>query len=341
MKIAFQITLFLTVVGCVGQAAPATAEENLIQSVLSPPTPNEIAQVLADLRNLDLEPRDVVIRDFRRLANSNHLFVLSHRVEGRLHYGAVIVPESHGLEKLPVILFAAGGDGIHKELDITSDFNHAAAEYPAFLGGNLDSAFIVVIPSFRGQELRIGDKTFQSEGQVGDAFGGATTDALAFMNVVLRTFDRADEGRMAVYGGSRGGTVALLAAARNPRIRRAIAVAAPTDMHDLYQLYPDQFKLLFFNDLIAGRITESVARKNFIGISPVHFAGELPRIQLHHDRNDPFVPVAFADTLIRKMTALGKPIEAHRYDEGIHGFWSDENFWKRVTEFLMPLTETH
>ena len=74
-------------------------------------------------------------------------------------------------------------------------------------------------------------------------------------------FSQADESRIAIYGGSRGGTVALLASSRDKRIKRTIAVAAPTDIKALYLLYPDQFKLLFINDLLRGKITESRSKE--------------------------------------------------------------------------------
>ncbi|MEM9141931.1 MAG: prolyl oligopeptidase family serine peptidase, partial [Bacteroidota bacterium] len=192
-------------------------------------------------------------------------------------------------------------------------------------------------PSFRGQRLITGVKKYLSEGDVGDAFHGATNDALGFLNVVLAHFDQADKTRIAIFGGSRGGAVALLAAARDQRIKKAIAVAAPTDMKALYELYPGQFKLLFFNELISGSITENEARYRFLASSPIHFTKELPAVQLHHDISDPFVPIDFAKDLILKIKKNKKHIEPHFYEEGIHGFWEDKNYWERVQNFIGEL----
>jgi dipeptidyl aminopeptidase/acylaminoacyl peptidase len=323
---------------CVAQKSKS-AEESLITKILVDPSRQEITEVLDDLRKQDLSPKTVVIHDSVLLANSNKLYILSHKVDGLTHYGVVIIPANSNHKKLPPIVFATGGDGIHKEFDVTHDFNHPAVQFPNFLGDGFDDKFIVVIPGFRGQQLIIGDRKYQSDGNVNDAFGGATTDVLAFLNVTLKIFKQADESRIAIYGGSRGGTVALLASARDNRIKRTIAVAAPTDMKALYQLYADQFKLLFFNDLLSGKISETEARRRFISTSPIYFTRELPSVQLHHDKNDPFVPVEFAEKLINDMTANGKSIDYYFYDEGIHGFWADKNFWNRVQEFIMPLTE--
>jgi dipeptidyl aminopeptidase/acylaminoacyl peptidase len=335
MMILFVLLAFITN----AQTPKKTAEEIQLSKILMDPDPQEIKEILNNLRKLNLSTQGVVIHDSILLSNSNTLHIISHQVEGLRHYGAVSIPANSKSKKLPVIVLATGGDGMHKEFDLQQDFNHAAVQFPNFLGADLDGKFVVVIPSFRGQELKIGGKKYLSEGKVSDSFGGATTDALAFLNVTLKNFTQANENRIAIIGGSRGGTVALLASARDKRIQRTIAVAAPTDMKSLYELYPDQFKLLFFNDLLTGKISENEARRQFISISPIYFADELPLVQLHHDKNDPFVPAYFAEKLTSKLKTMGKSIDTYFYDEGIHGFWSDQNYWKRVQEFIRPLSQ--
>lgn len=322
---------------CKAQLKGINNKEKQIEGILTDPSTSELKRTYRMLRKLDLSPKNIVMHDTISLANHNTKFILSHSIETRKHYGAVVIPSNFSSNKLPVMIMATGGDGMHTQFDITQDFNHKAIQFPEFLGSSLDKEFMVVIPSFRGQALIIGDKKFQSEGDVGDAFDGATTDALAFLNVVLKSFRVADKKRIGIYGGSRGGTVALLAASRDSRINRAIVVAAPTDIKNLYLLYPEQFRLLFFNNLLAGKVTAKEARAKFIGSSPMHFIDKLPKVQLHHDLQDPFVPVEFAIGLANKMTAESKEIQQYYYDEGIHGFWSDPDFWNRVQNFAGEL----
>ncbi len=330
MKKLLTLTFFLCSSYCLAQ----TSNEKLISKTLIEPSAKEIKEILKELRQKNLSPSNVLIHDTILLENNNRTYILSHVTDGNRHYGAVVLPDKKNLRETPALIMATGGDGMHTQFDVAQDFSHEAVKFPEFLGGNFDKEFAVIIPSFRGQQLIIDNKTYQSEGSVSDAFDGATTDALAFLNVALKTFDVIDEKRISVYGGSRGGAVALLAAARDKRIKNVIAVASPTDMKALYLLYPDQFKLLFFNDLLAGKISEKDARKKFIASSPIYFINELPYVQLHHDKQDPFVPVDFAYKLVDKMNAKGKMIESYYYNEGVHGFWSDQNFWQRVQRKL-------
>lgn len=337
MKNVAQLSVIFLILACVPcQGQPTSKPEALIpERILATPTEAEIREVIRIQRAKDLRPKDVRFVDTVALSNGSRLFLLSHQVEGNVHYGAVILPSGNHGGKLPVAILTAGGDGMHGDFDIAQDFNHKASQFPNLLGGDLDQSTIVIIPSFRGQTMIIEGHRYQSEGKLSDAFDGATTDALALLNVVLERFDEADNKHISIIGGSRGGTVALLTAARDKRIGKVIAIAAPTDMIGLYRLYPDQFKLLFFNDLLNGKISESEARLTFIASSPIYFVDYMPQVQLHHDEGDPFVPVAFARNFENEMKQKDKPLTLYLYNEGIHGFWDDPSFWKRVQKFVM------
>jgi cephalosporin-C deacetylase-like acetyl esterase len=223
------ILLALTCVLCQGQHA-SKPEASIPERILVNPTEAEIREVVRIQRAKDLRPKDVRLVDTVALSNGNKLFILSHQVGENVHYGAVILPSGHQASKHPIVILATGGDGMHGDFDIAQDFNHKASQFPNLLGAELDQSAIVVIPSFRGQTMILAGHRYQSEGKLSDAFDGATTDALALLNVVLESFDEADDKHISIIGGSRGGTVALLAAARDKRIGKVIAIAAPTDM---------------------------------------------------------------------------------------------------------------
>ena len=65
----------------------------------------------------------------------------------------------------------------------------------------------------------------------------------------------------------------------------------------------------------------------------------MPLVQLHHDTNDPFVPVKFAQILVDSIRKNENVIDPYFYNEGIQSFWKDEKYWKRVQEFVSQLSE--
>ncbi|WP_281986997.1 alpha/beta hydrolase family protein [Aquimarina aggregata] len=332
-KIVIIFLLFLSI-SCSGQKSSILNQEKKLQKILADPSQEEIEELLFNLRKKNYPAKNVIVHDTIILSNSNVLYILSSIIEDNRHFGAVIIPHKAKNKKLPVVILATGGDGMSTQFDITSDFNHKAAKFPNLLGTDLNNQFIIVIPSFRGQNMIIGDKQFQSEGSVNDAFDGAAKDTIGFLNAALDTFDIMDEHNISICGGSRGGTVALLASIRDERISKVSITAAPTDMKSLYLLYPNQFKLLFFNDFLSGKISKENARIKFISSSPIYFTEYLPHIQIHHDESDPFVPVKFAKQLENDMIKNRKEVKAFYYNEGIHGFWDDSKYWTRVQKFL-------
>jgi len=95
-------------------------------------------------------------------------------------------------------------------------------------------AQILAIPALREQSLEITiDGTFYtsplSEGNQCDAFDGATHDVLAFLNLVQQTEMNADVNRTGVRGGSRDGTVALLARYKGYKVKTGGRCGGPNE----------------------------------------------------------------------------------------------------------------
>src|SRR5688572_12241130 len=123
------ILLILFALTCKGQASQSKDEENRVRKILADPSQQEIEKVISELSEQNLSPHEVVIQDSIILSNGNRLFILSHKVNGKIHYGAVIIPDRNDVKKLPLIVFATGGDGIHTQFDIQQDFNHKATQF--------------------------------------------------------------------------------------------------------------------------------------------------------------------------------------------------------------------
>ena len=97
------------------------------------------------------------------------------------------------------------------------------------LMGDDASRFVFAVPGLRGETLEVDGEAYVSEGDRTDGWDGATDDTIALLSAVLEAVPEAHPERACVYGKSRGASVALLAAARDPRIDCAVAWAGPAD----------------------------------------------------------------------------------------------------------------
>lgn len=220
--------------------------------------------------------------------------IIEHTVEGKKHYGAVIKPRTPAEEgKIPMLMWVEGLDQFNPQVDILRD--HVITNLLKSMPDHL-----LVIPSFRGQSLRIGKHTFCSDGFFGDAFDGATDDALRFLHLVNRQY-AIDEEDISIYGISRGGTVALLAGARDPIFRNIIAQAGPTDFLDraVYEKFGIQYKYQFLSqDSAIIKI-----RPKIIKSSPRYFCQNIAgNILLIHGQNDKTVDISNAQKVINQLS---------------------------------------
>ncbi len=221
--------------------------------------------------------------------------IIGHYKEGTKHYGAVIHPRTPPAEgKIPVLMWVEGLDQFNPHVDILKDYIISA------LSKSLPD-HLLVIPSFRGQSLRVGKHAFCSDGFFGDAFDGATDDALRFLQLVREQY-AIDEENISIYGISRGGTVALLAGARESSFKNIITQAGPTDFLDraVYNKFGMQYKYQFLSrDTAVNQI-----RTKIIKSSPLHFCQYIDaNILLIHGRNDKTVDISNAQDIINKLSS--------------------------------------
>ena len=253
--------------------------------------------------------------------------VVSHTVGGVLHYGAIIVPTGAAPGSLPVIVYTHGGDG-------GVDMDETISQLPFLLGTDLQN-YVFVAPSFRAEPLIFDGTTYQSAGPA-SPWDRDVDDALALINVVGATTPEADLDQIGVVGFSRGACVAMLMAARDPRIDLVVEFFGPTDffgpfvqdvleeallgsLRDLPALETlyEQFILPLKN----GEITIADMRPELVRRSPVYFADRLPQLQVHHGTADETVPVGEAERLVEVMMGLGRSapeFEWYLYEGGGH-----------------------
>jgi dipeptidyl aminopeptidase/acylaminoacyl peptidase len=128
-----------------------------------------------------------------------------------------------------------------------------------------------------------------------------------------------DPRRVAVGGGSAGGFVALLVAAHDPPVVRAVVSAY--GVADLFRLAETTHRFeRRYVDALCGPLP--AAARTWRERSPVHRAAEIrvPLLVLQGS-NDQVVPKEQADLLVAAVRRRGVEVELHVYDGEGHG-WS-------------------
>ncbi len=293
-----------------------------LDKVFAPPTAAEIKAAEADWAKRDLAPKDVqevTTGEIDLGQTKAKVRIISHTVHGFKHYGAIIIPAGTENGSSPVILDLKG---------VSPDFfplNLGRLMSPRILGDKQGS-FIYVVPSFRGEVLQFGGKEYKSEGDPTDSWDGATDDALAFLNVALSITAQADRSRIAAFGKSRGGALAMLAGIRDSRIKRVVSWSGPADFFKLmgeggwrqkevvseallHRAKPEddggQFVATFLAKAVEGKKTPAEVRRLMIQSSALYFAGRLPQTQAYYGVEDGMVPVRNGRALENAAKSMG------------------------------------
>ncbi len=295
-----------------------------LEEVFAPPSDEELSQIRLAWNNFDYTSDSVLLVQQYNVAPERPLQILANYAEGNKHYGAVILPKQYDPDQqYPIVLWANGLNQVDPSVQLThpiikrltTEFEH----------------FFLIIPSYRGQALKTSQRGYCSDGFFGDAFDGATDDALRFLHLAKARFSGVDEKRVSVCGLSRGGTVALLAAARDTSIRNAVSIAGPTNFHQrqAYDRYGGQYKYQF---LSTTTDMDSI-RDKMLRSSPAYFIEDYQNdLLLIQGRNDQVVPVANATAVIDLLQE--KKNFEHILTEGGHDFYD----WPLVTEWIKQRT---
>jgi dipeptidyl aminopeptidase/acylaminoacyl peptidase len=289
-----------------------------LADLLQPPEPGEIAAVQTEWRARDLAPTDVRIVATHRVSISDSAFkasIVSYIVAGLRQYGALFLPAGSA-GAAPLILDIRGVEPGYpvRRLD-EGPFSATVVTSPAH------TQFGFAVPSLRGHAIELAGQTYDSEGDRRDSWDGATDDAIGFLTAVLSLDEPIDRERVAVFGASRGGSVALLMAARDPRIDAAVAFAPATDWFSLMgrpgenwletlraaESRPErdprtreaQFLEWFVDDRRQLPLAE--ARRRIIAASPLYHRSVGAALQVHHGLDDRPVPVRNSQVLERRL----------------------------------------
>ena len=220
-------TLAVTASGAsVNVSGHAVSVEDSLDVLFAPPDESELSAVRDDWASRDFSAAGGIVEfeePFSMGGSPTTLRVVSHQVEGVRHYGAIIVPDRADAERLPIMVFAHGGD------------DGVSVEETLFILtialGEMRDDFVYVIPSFRDEPLEYGNRAWRSEGPA-SPWDRDVDDALALVNLAMETIPETISDRYFVVGASRGGGVAMLMGIRDARIAGVITFFGPTDFQN-------------------------------------------------------------------------------------------------------------
>ena len=331
----------------------AVSVEDSLDVLFAPAEEDELLAIRADWASRDFSAAGGTVELEEAYNMGGHptsLRIVSHRVEGLRHFGAIIVPDGAGAGELPIIVYAHGGDG------------GVSVESTLFILtvalGEMTDDFVYVIPSFRDEPLRYDDRSWLSDGPA-SPWDRDVDDALALVNLTMETIPEAQTDRYFVAGASRGGGVAMLMGIRDDRIAGVITFFGPTDFQNEWARgiasllvrgvtvdLPgvEYLRATYLVPWWTGGVTLQDARVALIRRSAVLFAEDLPPLQVHHGDMDGVVSVTQAESMIRAMTEIGRgppEFEAYIYPGATHEITSMPSAIPRAVAFLRNLLGTN
>ena len=341
--------VWLIVTGC-GSDSGTRPQNGLdrkdLSDLFAPVTDAERLAVLADWASRDVAARDVrvVRRDTISVGiDTLEVRILSHVVQGDLHYGAVVVPFVASTTPRPVLAYTHFSDvGVGVESTL---FALGA------VAGLRGSQFVLVIPSYRGKTLSYGSQSWTSEGTV-SLWDGEVDDALALIHAAWEQPGVA-AGDAATFGFSAGGMIALLTAIREPDIVRVVDFFGPTNFfgpwaQDLLQRILDdqapdlssipELQASVVDPFERGELSLSDMRLELLRRSALHFADRLPAVLAHHGLADDVVDVGETRILEEAVRSAGGSIEAFYYEGSGHSPFGLDGSLARTAAFLGVLS---
>ncbi len=300
-------------------------------ALFAPASTVELAALRAARAARSVEATEAAIVFDQPEADGGRVLVLTHRVAGERHYGALRLPPLAPGERAPVLLVLHGakdGAGLNGLDKLDRDY------------ADLAGRAAVLLPAFRGEAIKgtpLGD--LLSEGDFGTPEDQAD-DALSLLAAAEALLPQVDGRRSVVYGTSRGGGVALAVAARgDPRIQAVFDLFGAADFcaAEVVSLMADGLRsgrppgasgesTVFqqaVQPLAAGRLSAAEARRLVLEWSPALWAADMSLpLQAHHGTADRSVPVGHSRRLAAAMAVAGREapaFAAYFYPDGGHG----------------------
>lgn len=296
-------------------------------------TADEISAIVNEWEQKQFAPGGIKVEYAERRGKGDSIKVISHRVNGKKHYGLLRIPAGINLEDAPILLSLPGGGAQIDVTDSESLFRVSSGQCRDVL-----DHYITVIPAFRGDILRGADFCFRAEGYTGDVWLGAAEDAASLLEVVQHIYARDEQKRVMVMGISRGATVALiLGGLTRNKVDYIISVSTHTDFHNIETFKNERvgrdYPAIFFTP----QAPVAEIRKRMIASSPYFFAERLPRFEIHQGTDDMLTVARHAKRLQHRLQESGRSdstFAVYLYEGKGHAYDDDEIVCQRLKNFL-------
>lgn len=243
-----------------------------------------------------------------------------YTVDGITVTGFAVTPLKFSEQKLPVVVFNHGGN---------ADIGAIKSQY---IYGKLfplaARGYIVIGSQYRGN----GNREQPHSNPLLDEFGGRDVNDVNALLDLLPSFEHADPTRVALWGISRGGMMAYLAARQEPRFSAVIAQSAPTD------LLAARERGGFITDVFARWIPQYQQNPEQVLAerSVIQWSDELTQpLLIIHGTADKRIPIADVDRLVAQLRQRQHPLVEMRIEGGDHGLSrSDRQIVEQIDYWL-------
>jgi dipeptidyl aminopeptidase/acylaminoacyl peptidase len=247
-------------------------------------------------------------------------YLIRYPSDGLMMYGFMNVPNGEGPFPAVIALHGYIDPAAYNTFDYTTHYADALA----------DAGYLVIHPNLRGYAPSDdGDNLFRV---------GMAIDVLNLISIVKATggvpgaLEKADPGRIGLWGHSMGGGITTRVITVSGDIRAAVLYAPMSgDEGKNYAAIRD------WSGLTRGLDELTVPAEELPRISPVNFFANITAaVSIHHGMADTIIPVSWSMLTCGQLKALGKNVECHYYDDMPHTFrgQGDRDFIQSVVQFL-------
>jgi dipeptidyl aminopeptidase/acylaminoacyl peptidase len=237
-------------------------------------------------------------------------------------HGYLTLPRGKEAKNLPLVIMPHGGP--HGPRD--------DASYDGWMQVIVNAGYAVLKVDYRGSGGYGRAFEVAGYGQWGRKMQDDLTDATLW--AVAQGY--ADKDRLAIMGASYGGYAALMGAAREPDLYKAvISYVGVSDLELMYTRGDIEDSLYGENYLkrVIGKDSE-VLKQN----SPVNLAAKFKApVLIIHGGRDPRVPVVHGKRMRDALQKAGKTVEYFEVADEMHGFYKEKNVaesYRRMIAFL-------